>query len=128
MNVPIETAGKHAAATTAVIGLGILMCKPIRAWIQRRKARQNMVLDELRKNNSKLDTIQNQITEDSQENREVHRRIEGKVDELAEHTRLVMTASINIIDALLQHDKEINGTVREYRKTISDAIVKGVGN
>jgi hypothetical protein len=124
----IITAGEHAAAASAVIGLGVLASKPIRGWYQRRKARANMVLEELKKNSEKLDVIQNKISEDAVENREVHGRIETKVDSLAEHTRLIATSTIAVIDALMQHDKDINGVVKEYRKSLSDAIVKGVGN
>jgi cell division protein ZapA (FtsZ GTPase activity inhibitor) len=124
----IVTAGEHAAAASAVIGLGVLVCKPIRGWRKRRKAEKQMVLDALKANSEKLDSIQANMQTESKENREVHGRIEEKVDALAEHTRLVMTASINIIDALCQHDEKINGTVKEYRKSLSDMIVKGVGN
>lgn len=126
MATPIETAGLHAAAVTSVIGLGVLITKPIRNWRQRRKAERKMILDALKETGEKLDSIKDQMTEETMENREVHGRIEEKVDGLARHTRVVMTSTVAIIDALMQHDKEINGVVKEYRKMLTDALVDGI--
>ena len=127
MPIDIVKAGEHATATGAIIGVGVLITSPITKWIKRRKARKNMVLDELKKIGATQTEIQNQIVEDAEENREVHGRIESKVDDLAMNTRLVATSTIAVIDALMQHDPLINGVVKEYRKSLSDAIVKGVG-
>lgn len=122
----VETAGKHAATATGVIGLFILIFKPFIKWRQNRKARKTMILDKLDEINRKQDTLQNQLLKDSEENRLMHEAINTEVNQMGKHTRLIVTATIAVIDALMQHDEDINGIVAEFRKKLQEAIVDGI--
>lgn len=137
----VEVTATVVGTAATLYGLGVAIRGPFKEWRQKRRERkayvpkmldalcagQTSLASQIEATNHRLGEMDRKREEVTVVNERVHLEIQADIKELSKDTRMSVSASVAAIDALLQHDKEINGNVKLLHSKLQNRIIEGIG-